>query len=263
MEVIPFTTVDYLTEARERSTYQFQDKVVFDKYLQLLIEQQFELQQVFKDLLQKRSIDTATGVTLDTIGEIVGQPRELISADLYTFFGFVGVPNAGGYGDVNNPYIGAVWYDFGKPTGGNILLDDETYRLFIKAKILKNTTSSTPEEFISFINFLFGTTLTFVSEGNAEFTLFFGRELSNFEIALLSYTSNNQGYTSRLIPKTTGVKINFGIFQQDSYFGFQGMPNAKGYGDITGTYGYGLGYGIGYGDSDYSIVGGGVYATLI
>lgn len=263
MSVPSFETIDYLTEARDRVTYQFKDKDIIDRYLQLLIQQQTILQDTLKDLLQKRSIDTATGATLDIIGEIVGQQRELISADLYTFFGFAGVTSAGGYGDINNPYVGAVWYDFGKPTGGNILLDDETYRLFIKAKILKNTTASTPEEFISFINFLFGTTLTFVSEGNAEFTVFFGRELSTFEIALLSYTSNSQGYTSRLIPKTTGVKINFGIFQQDSYFGFQGMPNAKGYGDLTGTYGYGLGYGLGYGDSDYSIVGGGVYATLI
>lgn len=263
MEVIPFTTVDYLTEARERSTYQFQDKAVFDKYLQLLIEQQFELQQVFKDLIQKRSIDTATGVTLDTIGEIVGQPRELISADLYTFFGFVGVPNAGGYGDVNNPLVGAKWYSYGQVTGGNVLLDDETYRLFIKAKILKNTTASTPEEFISFINFLFGTTLTFVSEGQAEFTVFFGRELTNFELALLNYVSTRQGYPSRLIPKTVGVRINYGQFQQDNYFGFQGMPNAKGYGDLTGTYGYGLGYGLNYGDSDFAIIGGGKYATLL
>ena len=86
--ITPFTEVQYLEEARDRVTEQFKDKTVFDKYLQLLIDQQDSIQQVFKDLIQKRSIDEATGATLDIIGEIVGQPRELISADLFNFFGF-------------------------------------------------------------------------------------------------------------------------------------------------------------------------------
>lgn len=253
MAIVEFISEDYLEEARENITQQFVDKKTIDLYLQLLLKQQEAIQQVFKDLLQKRSIDEAKGTQLDIIGEIVGQPRELISADLFDFFGFQGALKANTFGDSNSPATGARWYNFGDPLGGNILLDDETYRLFIKAKILKNTASSTPEEFLSFVNFLFSTTVTaLISDGNAEFIVLFGRELSDFEKVLLSYVSTSQGYPSRLIPKTVGVRVNFGEFQSDKYFGFQGTPNAKGFGELSGDYGYGLGYGLNYGQSNYT-----------
>lgn len=263
MAIIPLTETDYLTEARGRITEQFKNKDVIDRYLQLLIDQQFKIQTVFKDLLQKRSIDEATGSALDIIGEIVGQPRELISTDLYDFFGFQGALKAGTFGDIGQPAVGSRFYNFGDALGGNVLLDDTTYRLFIKAKILKNRTAATPEEFIAFINFLFGTSTTAIlAEGQAEYTVLFGRELSEFEQVLLNYISTAQGYPSRLIPKTVGVRINFGYFLDGDYFGFQGAPGAKGFGEFVGTFGYGLGYGIGYGDSDFSQEGGGVFATL-
>lgn len=248
-------TIEYLEEARESVTSYLKDKEVFDKYLQLIIEEQYQLQAVFKDLIQKRSIDTATGATLDIIGEIVGQPRELISADLFTFFGFEGATNADTFGDGLNSVFGGRFYNYGDPVGGNVLLDDETYRLFIKAKILKNTTASTPEEFISFVNFIFGTESTFITEGVAEYTVFFGRPLTPFEQALLNYVSTSQGFPSRIIPKTVGVRVNFGYFTEGQYFGFQGAPGAKGFGEFSGTYGYGLGYGLNYGESDYTAEG--------
>ena len=264
--LVPFTEADYLEEARSRKTEQFiKNDTIFDRYLQLLIDQQNSIQEVFKDLIQKRSIDEATGATLDIIGEIVGQPRELISADLFNYFGFQGALKADTFGDFGLPQIGSKFYDFGTPLGGNVLLDDETYRLFIKAKILKNRTASTPEEFLAFVNFLFGTSNTAIFEGQAEYTVLFGRELSSFEQVLLNYVSNTPGYPSRLIPKTVGVRINFGYFQAENYFGFQGAPGALGFGEFTGTlgtFGYGIGYGVGYGDSDFSQAGGGTFATL-
>lgn len=257
MSLVPFTPKDYLTEARGRVTEAFKSKDVFDKYLQLLISQQDDLEKVFQDLLQLRSIDEAFGAQLDLIGEIVGQPRELISADLFDFFGFQGALKAGTFGDLDILTIGAKWYDLGQPSSGNVLLDDDTYKLFIKTKILKNNTASTPEEFLTFINFLFGTDISAIlSEGNAEYTVLIGRELSPFEQILLNYVSTSQGYSSRLIPKTVGVRVNFGYFLSNDYFGFQGAPGAKGFGDNPfppgESYGYGLGYGLSYGSSNSS-----------
>ncbi len=63
-----FNTVDYLEEARDRVTQQFKDQDIFDRYLQILLINNTELQDVIKDLMQKRSIDTAEGVQLDIIG---------------------------------------------------------------------------------------------------------------------------------------------------------------------------------------------------
>lgn len=228
--------VDYLEEARERVTEQFKGKDIFDRYLQLLIDQQESIQQVFKDLLQKRSIDEATGATLDIIGEIVGQPRELIAVDLFNWFSFQGVPIEGSFGDLDNSTVGNKFWDLDLAQSGNVLMDDETYRLFIKAKILKNTTASTPIEFINFIKFIFGGDYKVaIAEGQAEFSALIGKELSPFEQSLLTYVSSPNGYPSRFIPKTVGVKVNYGYFDSDNYFGFDGAPNAQGFGDLISS----------------------------
>lgn len=270
MPLVPFLSEDYLAVARSRTTEQFKyDPVedsgakIFDKYLQLLLVAQVEIQDVFKDLMQLRDIDNATGKQLDVIGRIVGQDRVLLNADLYTFFGFQGALKAGTFGDLGNNLVGSKFLDYGKPTGGNIELDDDTYRLFIRAKIYKNTTSSTPEEFIQVVNLIFGTTGTFLSEnGNANATVFFSRPLTDIEKGLLQYTDSTEGYPSRLIPKTVGVGIGYGEYEANNFFGFEGVPGAKGFGEINGTYGYGLGYGLNYGESDYDSKNGGYFATL-
>lgn len=262
-EINPFTEIDYLDQARSRVTEQFKNKDVFDRYIQLIIHAQTELSSVFKDLMQLRSLDTATGEQLNILGRIVGQDRVLLNADFYQFFGFAGATKANTFGDLNNSTIGSNFYDFGKPLGGNIELDDETYRLFIKAKIYKNSTTSTPEEFIRVINLIFGTTQTHLVElGNAAINVLIGRPLTDLEKAILNYIDSSSGYDSRLIPKTVGVRVNYGEFLENNFFGFEGVPGAEGFGEFTGTYGYGLGYGIGYGDSDFEFVAGGYFATL-
>lgn len=270
MATNPFLVEDYLEVARSRVTEQFKydptsdtGAKVFDKYLQLLINAQVEIQKVFKDLMQLRSLDTATGAQLDVIGRIVGQERILLNADFYDFFGFQGAVKAASFGELGNPSVGGLFYDFGKPLGGNIELDDATYRLFIKAKIFKNTTTSTPEEFLAVLNLVFGTDTTVLTEeGDASITVLLSRALTDFERALLFYISNEPGYPSRLIPKTVGVRINFGEYDGDNFFGFDGVPGAKGFGEFTGSYGWGLGYGLNYGDSDYTTVSGGYFASL-
>lgn len=266
-EINPFEIAPYLEEARSRVTEQFKDKEIFDRYLQLLLSGMVDIQEVFRQLMQLRSIDTATGAQLDIIGEIVGQPRELIDTDLLTFFAFQGYPEAQSYGDLNSPSTGGYYYDIRNPLAGNTLLTDEQYRLFIKAKIIKNNTSATPNQVIDFVKFVFGVELSLVvGEGNAEFTLMLGKELSSFERVLLSYISNSSGYSSNFIPKPIGVKMNFGQFNSANYFGFQGAPNAKGYGDLSSIAtegGYGESYGISYGGVTSVVIGGGKYASLI
>ena len=235
----PFNIVDYLEEARSRVTEQFKldvdgsGSVVFDKYLQLLLRGKIELQEVFRELMQERSIDTATGKQLDIVGDIVGQPREIIDSSLLTFFAFQGYPDAQSYGDLNNPAFGGPYYDVNNALAGNTLLTDDQYRLFIKAKIIKNNTNVTPNQFIQFMQFVFGEGLFLVvAEGDAEFTMMVGRVLTSFEKVLLSYISYSSGYGSRFIPKPVGVKVNYGQFLPDNYFGFQGAPGAKGYGTL-------------------------------
>lgn len=262
MAINEFEVKDFLEEARSRYTEQFKDKIIFDKYVQLLLSTKIELQQTLKDLMQKRSIETAEGVQLDIIGEIVGQPRELIDASLISFFAFQGVIGAEGFGDTSNPTIGGNFYNFGDPTAGNVILNDEQYRLFIKAKIIRNSTAATPDQMIEFVSFLFGAPSAVIAEGNAEFTILFGRPLTQFERVMLNYVSTSQGFPTRIIPKPAGVRINFGEYLAENFFGFQGAPGAGGFGDYDGTFGYGAGYGIGYGSSDFDTTVGGYFATI-
>lgn len=232
-----FVSVPYLEQARERVTEQFKDAPVFDKYLQLLIEDSLELQTVLKDLMEKRSIDTAVGRQLDILGDIVGQPRTLVNADLFTFFGFMGNWQADSYGSLDDVGVGSVWWDGEASTTGNITLNDDLYRLLIKAKIAKNTTRATPEEVMNFTNFIFSTDgSTVIDEGQAKFILMIGRSLTRQEVGLLRYVNYTASYESRLFPKPIGVGIKYGSFDYDSFFAFQGVPNAKGYGSLGFTY---------------------------
>jgi hypothetical protein len=237
LKVNPFITKEYREEARELTTTQFQDKPVFNKYLDLLIHPAQELQEVWKDLMQKRSLDTAEGAQLDLLGALVGQPRTLIDANLITFFGFLGDFQADSYGDVNVPGVGSVWWDGISPKKGNVTLNDTLYRILIKAKIAKNTTNATPEELIGFANFMFSTTGSdILDEGGAKFRILIGRPLTREEVGLLRYVNHEASYSSKLFPKPVGVRMDFSSFDYDAFFGFQGVVNAKGYGEITYTH---------------------------
>jgi hypothetical protein len=261
--LVPFTEKDFLAEARENVTQQFKNKDIFDKYLQLMLSGYEDVQTVFKDIIQQRSIDNAEGVQLDTIGEIVGQPRELITLDLFEYFGFEGAPTSLGFGDLSDPSIGGEFYSSGTPAGGSYVLDDPTYRIFIRSKILKNNTASTPEQLIKFISFIFGGIVVFLEEGDAHIVINFGRELSELEKNLIYYISYSQGYPSRLIPKTLGVGIEFAEFNSGMFFAFDGVPNAMGFGDAFGETGFGEDWGDDWGGDEEPVEDGGYFAFYI
>lgn len=233
MALNEFITQDYLSEARSRVTYQFSDKPIFDRYLQLMIDGSSDLQDAFKDLMQKRSIDTATGETLNIIGRIVGQDRVLVNVDIFDFFGFLGVPNASGFGTVVNTSVGSIFYSLDNPRYGNLTLTDEMYRLFIKAKIAKNITSATPEQIMDFANFIFGTTQSTVQEeGGAGYTLYVSKQMSGLEQSLLRYVDPTG---VPFFPKPIGVRANYGQFDANQFFAFAGVPNARGFGSFSST----------------------------
>lgn len=232
-----YTPTPHLEIARSRVTEQFKEEVVFDKYLQLLVDESLDIQNVMKQLYEQRSIDTAVGRQLDVIGDIVGQPRTLVNADLFSFFGFMGHWQADSYGSLNDVGVGSVWWDGEASSTGNITLNDDLYRLLIKAKIAKNITRATPEDVMNLTNFIFGTGgSTVEDEGHARFRLMIGRSLSRQEVGLIRYVNHTASYESKLLPKPIGVGVEYGSFDYDALFAFQGVPNAKGYGSLGFTY---------------------------
>lgn len=248
MAIPPYQVVEYREEAISRVTEQFKEADVFQRYLITLIDGYDDIQTCLQQLLQVRSLDSAEGAQLDIIGEIVGQPRELVEADLFSYFGFQGALNAASFGEIGST-VGGMFYNLGDNLGGNISLNDEQYRMFIRAKIFKNSFTSTPEDFITAVNQIFQTSSTYISvDGGGHAVVFFGRELTSFERVLINYIFSGEQYPVRLIPKTIGVSLEFGTFRAGEYFGFQGAPGAKGFGGLGRSIGgYGADYGQSYG----------------
>ena len=247
-QVIPYEKDDYLEEMRDRVTFAFEDSPIFDRFLRLLNAGNEDLQEVFRQLLQERSVDTAVGAQLDIIGDIVGQPRVLIQADNMPFFGFMGHSQAESYGDENIPSVGGFYWDENKPLAGDVTLSDTQYRLFIKAKIIKNVTRGTPEDIIRFIEFVFGVeVVNILTDSDAHTTILVDDSLNNFELSLLQYFITSGEYLSHFVPKVLGVKYSFGVIPPFQLFGFIGAPGALGYGTLE----------------DGEVVGGGVDATII
>lgn len=90
-----------------------------------------DLQIVLESMPPKFNLDAAEGVQLDVIGQWAGAPREIVAppADLYVDFGYVEV----GY------FVGDDPYD------RTIAMDDDTYRMLIRAKIGANHWDGTME----------------------------------------------------------------------------------------------------------------------
>lgn len=171
-ELNNFNEVDYLKEAKERETQQFKNKEVFNKFLDLLIKDQTELQEVLKDVMQKRSLDSATGYQLDVIGRIVGQPRVLLDSTIIRYFGFQGAAGASPYKSVENTErTYGPWKSVSDPLLGIRELTDSEYRRLIKLKILKNTSDASITAFSDGVRLLFGIdSLDYQEEYPADYT---------------------------------------------------------------------------------------------
>lgn len=225
MAVNPFVVTDLIALAKTQMTDQFVDKVVFNKLMQLVITGEHEVLTTLRDLMQQRSIDTAVGEQLDILGRIVGQERTLLSADVIKYFGFENKPLSKSFGTTSNPSVGGYWYSYGRPEGGSITLDDTQYRLFIKAKIKRNTTDATAESVMGFLSFVFGVKCYLSSNSGAKATIRVDRQLSSFERALVEYISADGGYFT---PRPMGVELTVEEPSSNGTLGFLGTPFALG-----------------------------------
>lgn len=108
---------------------------------------------------------------------------------------------------------------------GTKVLNDVEYRLYIKNKIIVNQTSSTPEEIISQIAFILDSPPILFTDGDTVYYIGIGKILSPEEKALL---------LSGIIPKTAGVNAQYAYeYDYNNSFGFLGVPNTAGMGDLT------------------------------
>lgn len=197
--------IDHTQKALSRLVTQFRESTNLRNYISSLLIDSESLEAAFIQLLDLRNLDTATGISLDIIGEIVGQPRLISDFAAFTFFGykhkdFPPASNVGGYGDLTDPSKGAPYLSTGSSPTGSFLLSDETYRIVIRSRIQKNISTGTVENLIEVIKILFDDIEPIkITEGvEAEYTVEFGRDLSSTEINLVD---------SGILPKPAGVSV--------------------------------------------------------
>jgi len=129
------------------------------EYVNLLIKQYWEKPKASAEIEMKASswrrsfdwlssfenefdLDNATGDRLDIIGRIVGIGRAIPYAVPKIAFGFDENPNSRGFDDLFSPLNDrAPFQDLFESESTELVLDDNAYRLFIRAKIKKNISS--------------------------------------------------------------------------------------------------------------------------
>ena len=127
------------------------------EYVNLLIKQYWEKPKAAAEIAMKAGmwrrtfewidsfgdefdLDIATGDRLDIIGRIVGIGRNIPYSIPKIAFGFDENPNSRGFDDLFSPLDDrAPFQDLFESASTELVLDDNAYRQFIRAKIAKNT----------------------------------------------------------------------------------------------------------------------------
>lgn len=221
--------IDHKELAVSRLATQYRESVRLIAYIKSLLYEADTLERVFKDLLEKRWIETAEGVNLDILGSIVGQTREFIDAEIFEYFGFADNPIAQSFGTLSDPGIGGRFIEVGESTTGIRLLSDDEYRTFIKARIVRNATSSTPEEIIAQLRYLFDSPLILIREGlEASYEISIGKRLTLNKKSIIEQTD--------IVPKTAGVSASYVTeFDSEDFFSFKGVPGSDGFGSVNNS----------------------------
>ena len=217
--------IDHKELAESRLATQFKESTNLISYIKALLLESDSLEGVFRSLLTDRWIDTAEGINLDIIGSIVGQPRILVDALIISYFGFAPNSGASSFGSVSNVSLGGRFRSKEESTTGNRELTDEEYRVYIRARIIKNSINPNLPETLSFFKFLFEVEQIIITDGAMHYTVQFGRMLTVNEKAFLLNTD--------LVPKVAGVGVGYQEYESESAFGFGGIPTSKGFGSIN------------------------------
>lgn len=196
---------------------QYQDKPIMYALIESICEEMDEIDVVINDLNTKRWIDTAEGVQLDGLGDIVERDRIVNQSIQLTFFGFEGQPNSLGFGQARFRSAEESYLSSSK-------LSDDEYRLVLRAKVFKNCSLTYAEDTINSLKFLFDTDRIILSEiGNAKFIVAVGRELTVNEITLVKALD--------LYVRAGGVGCQFMThFDYGKTFGFANQKGAVGFG---------------------------------
>lgn len=192
-----------------RLLYQYQTSPKLRSLILSLTLEYCDLEVVMAQLETRLDIDLSSGVQLDLIGEIVGQPRPLsISIDPDEVFGFdpleeddIDFPSGAvpdfGWSARDRADRGGVWTGIDGLFVAHML--DADYRTLLRARIFSNGADGTVDSIVSFLNFaLGGIGNTVVNDTVGQVDLVVSRKLSSVELQIIL----------ALVPVAAGVRVN-------------------------------------------------------
>lgn len=161
---------------------QFRNQPNIEAIIQSYAEQLEEVVAMFRQLSGLRNFDTAEGIQLDGIGDIVvlSRPESAL-------------------------YAGVIDFD---------VIDDDRYRLFLKYKAMRNSSQCTFPELVAACKLLYNAETVYYREDEdypATFFLNIGAKFNEKILKLLQ--------SSQLTIKPAGVTANVGYFNME-FFGF-------------------------------------------
>lgn len=133
---------------------QYRNSPNFIKYLTCYAAEAQEVYSTFQQCLTDRYYDVAVGAQLDVIGEIVGANRTLSGVVIAGNFGYLYNPESLGMGKISDPSLGGPLRSIEEDIIQDVELDDQLFRNWIEARILKCKTACNIEDTISFFKLL-------------------------------------------------------------------------------------------------------------
>lgn len=151
---------DLFSEGLGRLLSVFLNKCTVREFAATFLRQVQELYDAAIDVEKARTVVTASGVNLDALGRIVGQPRTTIDYSEDVWFKF----DTSGQGFDQLP-----WWVTGAPLNTNATATDSQFRQQIIARIIKNHTlcASIPE-LLYLIRTMFDVDVSFIKKGPNE-----------------------------------------------------------------------------------------------
>ena len=212
---------------------QYRDLPKAEATIKALVEPYKNIYDVMAQFETAFDVDLAVGKQLDIIGKIVGVNRLVPFTIPKKYFGFSDNPLSYPMGDKFLTVVSYPMKDkFEIPyTTGQ--LNDNDYRFFIKAKIIKNTVSAymiraKGNSLQNAIDFLFDSKAYIVDNKNMSLTIYID---STFDFSLTPFINQLD-----IIPRPQGVDIKTVIsYNTGDTFGFSDNANSKGFGDKFGT----------------------------
>lgn len=205
---------------------QYHDKPKARAHMALLIGESLAA-GVYFDVRDGYDIDTAVGVQLDTIGKYVGVDRNYKGIDFGDgFFAFVSYDEATPYSTDKRGFTTyadfetkkGTWLDYPRSLSDTFRLDDASYRIIIKLKIIQNNINHSHESIDSGMFQFFGTTVRADSTGNMEMFYFVPSSLSQVITVALQ---------KDILPRPMGVRLNYILSGDVNYFGFDTYSGAS------------------------------------